>query len=92
MIWTEKTHVERRVTHQQQLVASRLLDGAQHIALISDTPNLYRRTQDILGRDFYPDYDELLIIAKQRARVVSAFAMVNDGFPDRFVKQLEGRG
>lgn len=64
----------------------------KRLILLADSPNLFRSSQDCFGPEYCPDYAELLLIAKSRGKVVTAFAFVNDGFPLRRARALERIG
>lgn len=60
--------------------------------VVVDTPNIFRSTQKVYGEGCLPDYSELLSIAQVHGSLISAFALVNDGYPKHLTMALERTG
>lgn len=62
------------------------------LIVLTDTPNLFRSTQECFGDDYLPDYASLRSIATCRGNLIAAFAFVNDGYPHHRVRALQQTG
>jgi hypothetical protein len=66
-------------------------NGDRVVAFL-DTPNLFYSLSQCSDGELVPDYEELLRIARSRGSLITASALVNDGFPEAGAAALRRRG
>jgi len=71
---------------------SRLDHGRKRVAILADTPNIFRSIQRTYGLSERPDYRQLYRQGEGLGRISDAIAFVNDGVACRFAEALERLG